>query len=589
MKVSGNTARKVAREFVDPRMMDLGAMEAEVSALLEHEKELASRPQCTRRSCTGKPHVGHPYPHSPKRLMPRTPLEQAQMLDPAFVSLPHVQYLSNRLTVAMEDVFVRRKNRFMVVSMPPRSGKSELTSVYMPAYVLNHHPDWKIGLLSHSPYLATSWGRRVRGMVEDNPEMLGTTIAPDAGAASNWETSDGGQVISRSIPGQKLTGLGFKVIFADDLVASIAAAHSKADREAIWNSWQADVLTRLEGPYLVVVVGTRWHEDDIIGRLLNPEFNVDMGEIEVIRFPAVAEENDVLGREPGDPLFSPVMPDESREDALARWQKTRRSVGEYVWSALYQQRPSPSQGSIFDMDQLRFWTKNPEHQSLTVEGKPDPRGKVVLFDPAEHAHDRWLDSWDCTFKGTETSDFVVGQRWVRSGPNRYLIAQQRGRWNFTETLARMNQWSTERSSALNPYGSHVHERHVEEAANGAALIEVMKDKVAGVKPINPRMSKEARARAVTPEIETGNVFLPNPSEPGNEWVNDLLSELRNFPNDVHDDQVDALTQALNGFRQSGTGSVSVPGGRSENPVNSLAGRSIARTAASSMDRRRRIR
>jgi hypothetical protein len=107
----------------------------------------------------------------------------------------------------------------------------------------------------------------------------------------------------------------------------------------------------------------------------------------------------------------------------------------------------------------------------------------------------------------------------------------------------------------------VHDRLVEDRANGSAIIDTLRDHISGLKPINPTIGKEARARAITPEVESGNVYLPLPSDPGNEWVTDLLSELRNFPHDAADDQVDALTQALAYLRDSGRGGITVPGGR----------------------------
>jgi predicted phage terminase large subunit-like protein len=150
---------------------------------------------------------------------------------------------------------------------------------------------------------------------------------------------------------------------------------------------------------------------------------------------------------------------------------------------------------------------------------------------------------------------VVGQRWVRSGANRYLIDQKRGRWTFTQTIEQMLEWADPSSFC----GSLVHRRLIEDKANGTAIIDVLREKIAGLKPVNPTISKEARYRAVTPEIESGNAYLPHPSEAP--WVNDLLSELRDAPRGSHDDQADALAQALAGLRDVGRGSVAAPGRR----------------------------
>lgn len=504
---------------------------------------------------------------------PPSPFVQARDLDPGYRERAHLTYLSSRLAQAVADV-EQGQTRRLVISMPPRSGKSLLTSVYLPTWLLRLHADWKVGLISHSPSLAVSWGRQVRRMIEEHGAALGLSIAPDAGAASEWQTTATGGIVSRSAPGQSITGLGFKVMLLDDVVKDFAAAHSSTQREAIWEWWLANAQTRLEPPSLVVVVGTRWHEDDFIGRLLSPEYEGDPGEWEVIDFPAIAVEHDVLGREPGEPLLSPLL-EESRDEALDRWEAVRRSVGTYSWSALYQQRPAPARGAIFDVGWWRYWTSNPD--------KATEDGRVVYFDPPAHASARWLDSWDMAFKGTDDSDYVVGQRWVQHGANRYLLASTRARRTFTATLAEMRRWCDPAADGPSapPFTRLVHERLVEDKANGTAILDTLRETIPGLIPVNPTESKQARARAITPEVEAGNVLLPLPSDPGNEWVTDLLAELRDFPTGSHDDQVDALTQALSRMRRAGTGSVVSP-----NRVTSLPNISRGRAAMTTPRRAR---
>lgn len=745
---------------------------------------------------------------TPPRAAPDSPMAQAQEIDEGYRARDHLVYLSDRLAAAVKDVEAGQ-SRFLVVSMPPRLGKSQQASVYLPLWLLRTHPDWKIGMISHSPTLAVSWGRQVRRMIEEHGDLLGVTIAKDAGAASEWQTTEKGGIVSRSAPGQSITGLGFKVMLIDDAVKDFAAAHSEVQREALWDWWLANAQTRLEPPALVVVIGcltadtpvlmsdgteclisevrpgdsvvtydrgrftegtvsnwanmgpdhvysvtmasgrvlranakhpfltvdengveswtrtdslapgsviraigdagegspaprrgaasrsvvkasagptttkhagqqattgrlpsstdertsatdtgssprsttgcstpktvyvrsvsglllprthvgrescswttamtgvecgdscattatsssdteprsnassplpstyatdevvsvevtgyedvfdievegthtfvanglithnTRWHEDDLIGRLLSPDHEGDPAVWEVVELPAIAQEHDPLGRTPGEPLLSPLL-DESTEEALARWQEVRASVGSYTWNALYQQRPSSAKGAIFDTGWWRFWTSIPE--------KATEDGKVVYLDPAEHSNGRWLDSWDMAFKGKDDSDYVVGQRWLRVGPDKYLIAQTRARLSFTRTVAEMQTWA-DRTQQHPPHSRFVHERLVEDKANGTAVIDVLRKEIPGLIPINPTESKQARARAVTPQVEAGNVLLPLPSDPGNEWVTDLLSELREFPTGAHDDQVDAMTQALMRLREGGRGSVVSP-------------------------------
>ncbi|QGJ92681.1 terminase large subunit [Microbacterium phage Megan] len=468
---------------------------------------------------------------------PQSPAEQALALDEGYVLRDHLRYLSDRLAAAVERVEAGENVR-MAVSMPPRTGKSTMVSTYFVVWALARNPRWKVGLISHDPSLAIGWSRTVRGIVEANGAQLGLSIAPDAGAVSEWQTPERGGVTARSAPGQSITGRGFNVLLIDDIVRDYAAAHSEVNRKAVWEWWTANAVTRLEPPSLVIAIGTRWHEDDFIARLLSDDYEGDPSDWEVVSFPAIAEANDVLGREVGAPLLSPLDVNEDVPGAIARWADIKRTVGSYNWSSQFQQAPAPAQGAIFNMGWWRYWTLDPERAT--------DDGKIRLIVPEQMLGAKWLDSWDMAFKDKPTSDYVVGQRWVRHGANRFLMLQSRDRRDFPATLAEMQSFKTQE------WGHHVHLRLVEDKANGTAVIATLHDKISGLKPINPTTSKEARARAVTPEVESGNVYLPNPAE--YPWVSDLLSELRSFPTGAHDDQVDALTQALMELREDGTGS-----------------------------------
>jgi predicted phage terminase large subunit-like protein len=477
--------------------------------------------------------------------LPGSPLALARSMDDGFVTRPHLDLLDKRIAQAVRDV-ENGQNRRLIVEMPPRSGKSTTASLYTPAWVMQRHPSWPIVLTSYDDALAVSWGRQIRRWVESG--ALGDVrVAKDAGAASAWETTAGGQIRALSIR-QALTGYGAKCLVVDDPHKDFIEAHSKTVRDNVWNWWLSVAQTRLEQPYLVIVVQTRWTTDDLVGRLLSSDYEGDSADWEEIRFPAIAEQHDVLGREPGDPLFSPLLV-ETRDEALQRWTDTQRSVGSYVWSAEYQQRPAPAKGEVFSTSWWRFWTTDPNRATED--------GRVVYLDPLTLASGRWLDSWDMAFKATQSSDYVVGQRWVRVAANRYLIAQSRGRRSFTQTIAAMEAWADPESEGGT--GRLVHERVVEEAANGAAVIDSLQQKISGLRPCVPRGSKEVRARLVTPEIESGNVYLPHPADRGHEWVEALLSELRQFPHDAHDDCVDGLTQALSELRDVGRGGLTVPG------------------------------
>lgn len=515
--------------------------------------------------------------------MPASPIAQALELHPNYVVRPHLEYLDTKIVEAVRDM-ERGKSRMIATSMPPRAGKSTLTSLYTPLWMLRRHPEWEIMMTSYDGGLVTNWAREMRNHIEDNQEM-GIVLEPDGGAGGRWKTVEKGGMYVTGVGGS-MTGRGARVMIIDDPVSDFEAAHSPRKRENLWNWWLSVAQTRLEPPYLVLVTMTRWHEDDFVGRLLNPEFEGLPSDWERIVIPAIAEKDDIIGREIDEPLLSPIVV-EDRDQALMRWNQTRENVGSYTWYGMYQQRPAPPKGAIFDAGWWRFWSWDPE--------KATDDGRVVHLDPAAVVGGEWLDSWDLNFDSG--GDYVVGQRWVKRGANRFLLAQQRGRWAFTQTLKEMQIWSGVDLSEgadpewepydlnRNPWGEHVHLRLVEKKANGAAALSVLRDKISGLKPISPTASKEVRARSITPEVESGNVYLPHPSDPGNEWVTDLLSELRNFPHDAHDDQVDALTQALMYFRPSGRGSITRPTDRRARQQFERP-RSLTQAARSDLTRRR---
>jgi predicted phage terminase large subunit-like protein len=472
------------------------------------------------------------------------PLELALSLDSGYVVRDHLKYLSDRLAAALHDV-EQGKSRYLAVSLPPRTGKSMLTSVYLPLWVLHKHPSWEIMLLSHDPSLAAGWGRQIRNAIDVNGPSLDLQVAKDAGAAKEWEVQrpalkgvkDGqtidrrGVVLSRSIR-ESVTGRGAKVMVLDDITKDFADAHSPTIRNFVWDWWTANSRTRLHPPSLVIAIQTRWHEDDFVGRLLSPEYDGDPAQWEVISFPALAEGDDVLGRKEGEPLLSPIVI-ETAQEALARWADIRQAVGSYAWSALFQQSPSPASGNIFSNDWWQFWR--------TQNDLPE--------------FDRVLTSWDMAFKNLSSSDYVVGQLWASAGPDRFLLRQIRKRLTFTESIAEMRSFVNSCNLWL-PEGVGVHEHLIEDKANGTAVIDTLTTEIPGLIAINPTESKEARARSISPTVESKHVFLPAEAD----WLPDFLSEARNFPNSAHDDQIDCTAQALRRMWSTGTTTPFVPQG-----------------------------
>lgn len=411
----------------------------------------------------------------------------------------HTKLICDRLEQVEEGKIKR-----LMIFLPPRHSKSMTVSETFPSFFIGKNLNRRVILVSYGDSLARKFGRANRNKLEEYGEdIFGINLSKDNSSVTNWgiEWHRGG-MISAGIGGP-ITGEGADLLIIDDPIKNRKEADSKTYRDMVWDEWQNTLYTRLQPDGAVIIILTRWHEDDLVGRLLNPDY----GEVEdwdIIRLPAIAEENDLLGREVGEPLWPEYGFD--REWAEA----TKAAVGSQTWASLYQQRPAPEEGNIVNREWWRFYNKLPKD------------------------FDEVIQSWDCSFKETEDGSYVVGQVWGRKGANKYLIDQVRARMDFTKTLRAIRNLSIKYPEARL--------KLIEDKANGPAIISTLRQEISGIVPVNPRGSKEARAAAISPDIEAGNVYLPSPSIAP--WINDYIEEWAAFPNGENDDQVDATSQAL---------------------------------------------
>ena len=229
----------------------------------------------------------------------------------------------------------------LMVLMPPGSAKSTYVSTLFPPWYLARHADHAIVAASHTSELSERFGRRVRNIINEHAATLNISLAPDIQAANQWETTAGGEYFAVGVLGA-VTGRRADCVIIDDPVKSRLEADSETIRERVWEWWKADLLTRLKPGAKIVLVMTRWHEDDLGGRLL-----AEMGDggrnWELLKLPMEAELHDPMGRAPGEPLWPEWFTTEMRTD-----ERDSRT-----WSALYQQSPAPATGIYFERDWLR--------------------------------------------------------------------------------------------------------------------------------------------------------------------------------------------------------------------------------------------
>ncbi len=418
----------------------------------------------------------------------------------------------------LQDVLDKKSPR-LIITAPPRHGKSELVSRRFPAYAFGRDPNLQIIASSYSADLTQRMNRDVQRIIDSEEyqrifpgTVLGSPSTRAGGQGSYARTSDLFEIVGakgsyRSTGiGGGITGAGADALIIDDPVKDRADANSPTIRDKTWDWYTSTAYTRLSPGGGVIVMCTRWHLDDLIGRIL-AEMNQGGEQFRIINYPAVAE-HDEEHRKTGEALHP-------ERYSLEQLNRIRTTVGSRDWAALYQQHPVPEGGAVFKTENMRRWNDK------TLPPK----------------FDQLIGSWDMTFKDSVSSDFVVGQIWGRKGVDFYLLDLVRGQWDFTKTI--------DVFTALAEKWPKVSRWLIEDKANGSAIISVLKREMHGITPITPQESKLERAYAVTPMCEAGSVYLPE-SAP---WLIAFEDELTTFPAGVHDDQVDSMTQALNYMRQ----------------------------------------
>lgn len=397
----------------------------------------------------------------------------------------------------------------VIVTMPPRHGKSERVSRKFPAWHIGRNPDDEVILASYSIDLSRGFSRIARDTLTAHTDIFNVRVDKNNQSAESWGIEGYRGGLHAAGVGGPITGKGARIAIIDDPVKNAEEADSETMREKIWDWYTSTLYTRLTPDGRIIVVMTRWHEDDLVGRLLKKEADeIAEGTHKgdrwtVINFPAIAEKDDYLGRVEGEPLWPGYGFD------LARMEQIKLDVGSRVFNALYQQRPSAAEGNLLKREWWRYYENPPPFASMLI-------------------------SVDAAFKDEDDSDYVVVQAWGKNGVNMYLVDQVRAKLNFPATL------ETIRNMVKKYPDAHV--KLIEDKANGSAIIQTLTTQIPGIIGVNPEGGKVARVNAVSAYIEAGNVYLPRST-----WIHDFVEEAASFPNGKNDDQVDAMSQALHRF------------------------------------------
>ena len=406
----------------------------------------------------------------------------------------------HRLLIRELEAVARGETRKLMVLMPPGSAKSTYCSYLFPPWYLAAGGR-KVLAASHTIERAEYVSKQVRRYVRENTLPLGFALSTDAVGA--WETSNGGEYRAAGV-GEAIAGFRGDLGLIDDPVKSREAADSETQQRRVWDWYWGDFYTRLRPGAQQVLIMTRWSEGDLGGRLEETEGDT----WRIVRLPAFAEANDLLGRSPGEPLWGDDEYGFGKQlrEAHASLSRAGRSRD---WSALYQQRPAPAEGSLFqrawlrreappDRDRLRVYGAS--DYAVTADGGDYTVHVVVGMDPQGRLH--LLDLW----RAQASADV-----WVESFCDLVL------KW-------RPLAWAEETGQIKSGVGPFLERRMRERSA------------FVSRRQFPTRGDKAIRAQSIIGRMALDGLRL-RPDAP---WIADLEAELLAFPAGKHDDQVDAL-------------------------------------------------
>lgn len=406
----------------------------------------------------------------------------------AYISARHHRLIAEKLE-AVERGEIDR----LAIFMPPRHGKSELASRRFPAWYLGRNPDRQIIAASYNSDLASDFGREVRNIVA-SPEyaaVFDTRLREDSRAAERWNTEQGGAYVAAGV-GTAVTGRGAHILLIDDPLKDREEADSEIRRQRVWEWYTSTAYTRLMPGGSVILIQTRWHEDDLAGRLLQNSIG---DKWEVLDLPALNEAGEALWPEWYD---------------AKSLERIRSAIGPREWSALYQQRPSPEEGDYFKANWLKPYDKLPALETLRIYGGSDyavtadggdytvhvvvgvdPEGRMFLVDlwRRQASSDVWVEAFCDLVKEWKPIGWAEEHGQIKSGVGPFLEKRQRER----QTYVHREQFPT-------------------------------------------RGDKAVRAQSIRGRMALEGLYVPI----GASWYPDLRSELLSFPAGKHDDQVDAL-------------------------------------------------
>lgn len=408
-------------------------------------------------------------------------------------------------------------NTNVIVNLPPRHGKSEYISKYFPLWYLKQNIDKRIILVSYQKSIASGWSRKIRDLIENNQNKLKIKLSKTHKKSNSFDLHQNEGGLFATGIGGPLTGLGADLMIIDDPIKNDEQANSLAYRDKTWDWFNATAMTRIEPGGNTVIVMTRWHDDDLTGRILS-RFNSD--ELKMwrhIALPAIARDNDPLGRNYGEALWSERFP-------LSELDKFRKRMGEYWFSSLYQQEPLPSGSTIFKRSNFRYFQeKNGFYEYIDEENHTRMVHKDELTVMA---------TCDLAISMRETADYTVVLIFAKTHSNTiFVIDIIRQRFDTSNHLSLLKSIYQKYRPAL---------IGVENVQYQKSLIQQAIKSGLPIKSLRPDKDKISRALVIASQMENRSVYFRKNAD----YLSEFEKELLNFPKSRHDDQVDAFSYIM---------------------------------------------